>query len=330
MEIIKEANKVYRNNFPNTTWYGRCIFLSWFCEIGTCKFCFRSTIKHKIRYASSAKRSIESILVEALLCKILNWRIEFLTGGYGIFPIDKLVEITKMVSEVYGKKIWLNLGAIEAKDLKKFMPYIEGIASSIETIEPKLHHYICPDKSIKPYEEMFENAKSLKKSITIVIGLGEKKEDFKLLANFIEKYNLNRITFYALKPVKETIFEGTDGPKTKDYLWWIAKTRIRFPKLEIIAGTTPRRYEEVGLLMQAGANAFTKFSATRMFNTKQAQRIEDDIKKSGRKLIGSITKLPDIDWDSEIQKLNLSDELKKKVQLKLMGYLKRMKNPKRT
>ena len=316
---------MYNANFTNECWYGRCIFLSWYCDLGTCKFCFRSTIKHKIKHAPTAKRSIASVLVEALLCKKLGWRIEFLTGGYKIYPIEQLVEITKLVSEVYGERIWLNLGVIQPEHLTQFQPYVKGLVSSIETVEPKLHKEICPDKDIEPYEEMFQQAQNYKKSMTVVIGLGEKREDFELLKQFIKKHNLSRITFYALKPVKGTPYENTNGPKTEDYLWWIAQTRIAFPKLEIIAGTTARRYEEVGLLMQAGANAFTKFPATKMFGTEQAQRIESDIKFSGRKLKGTITKLPEIDWDQEVNNLNISSELKIDVKEKLKIYLARMK-----
>ncbi len=327
LKLMEEANKIYKDNFSNITWYGRCIFLSWYCDVGTCKFCFRSTQKHKIRYAKNAKRSISSMLVEVLLCKKFGWRIEFLTGGYQIFPIKDILHIAQLVSKVYGEKVWLNLGAITKDDLYKFKPYVKGIVSSIEAIEPKLHNTICPDKPIPPYEDMFEYAKSFKKSMTLVIGLGEKKEDFKLLAAFIEKHQLSRITFYALKPVKETKFENSKGPKTANYLWWIAKTRIRFPKLEIIAGTTARRYEEVGLLLKAGANAFTKFPATRMFGTKEAHKIEEDIKEAGRDLVGTITTLPKgIDWNKEVKNLGLNSELEIEVKVKLKSYLGRIKN----
>ena len=325
MDYLEKAQEVYNQNFGNETWYGRCIFLSWYCDLGTCKFCFRSTQKHKIKFAANAKRTLSSVIVEALLCKKLGWRIEFLTGGYKIFTIDDLIEIVKQVSNVFGEKIWLNLGVISEEDLERFRPYIMGIASSIETINPELHKEICPDKDIESYEKMFSYAKDLKKSMTIVIGLGEKREDFELLCNFIEKHKLDRITFYALKPVKGTVFENSSGPKTEDYLWWIANTRIRFPKMEIIAGTTPRRYEEVGELMKAGANAFTKFSATKMFGTKQAFRIEKDIKKSGRKMVGTITNLPDIDWNKEIEALHLEPELENDVKKKMEIYLDRMK-----
>ncbi|MEK6846113.1 MAG: radical SAM protein [Nanoarchaeota archaeon] len=322
--LISKATEVYNQNFSSVAWYGRCIFLSWYCDVGTCKFCFRSTVKHKIQFAKSARRTIGSVLVEALLCKKLGWRIEFLTGGYRIFPTEELVEIAKLVGKAYGEKIWLNLGAIKKEDLEKFRPYVKGIVSSIETIEPKLHQQICPDKPIKPYEEMYAYADEFKRSMTIVIGLGEKKEDFELLAQFIEKHRLERITFYALKPVKGTIFENSNGPATEDYLWWIAQTRIRFPGLEIIAGTTARRYEEVGMLLQAGANAFTKFPATKLFGTKAAHQIEEDVRRVGRKLSGSLTILPAVDWNKEIESLELEKELESEVKEKMKIYLARM------
>ena len=324
--LLSEASRCYAQNFRPVAWYGRCIFLSWYCDLATCKFCFRSTTKHKIKHARSAKRSLASVLVEALLCKKLGWRIEFLTGGYKIFPIDELVEIARLVSYVYGEKIWLNLGVIEPDDLKRFEPYIKGIVSSIETIEPSLHDKVCPNKPIAPYEKMFSYAQGLKKSMTIVIGLGEKEQDFALLADFIRKHDLERITFYALKPVKGTEFEGGTGPDTASYLWWIAQTRIAFPHIEIIAGTTPRRYQEVGALMSAGANAFTKFPATKMFGTSQAHRIVSDIALAKRSLMGTITNLPkDTDWDKEIEDLDISKELKSQIRQKLSFYLSRMR-----
>jgi biotin synthase-like enzyme len=325
-DLLSQASQVYQENFTPVAWYGRCIFLSWYCDLGTCKFCFRSTQKHKIKFAPDAKRTLSSVLVEALLCKKIGWRIEFLTGGYRIFPMPDLIQMAKLVSKVYGEKIWLNLGVISKEDLEQFQPYVKGIVSSIETIEPKLHKFVCPDKPIEPYEEMYNYAPEFKKSMTMVIGLGEKREDFELLAKFIEKHKLDRITFYALKPVKGTIFENSNGPETDYYLWWIASTRIRFPKLEIIAGTTARRYEEVGKLMQAGANAFTKFPATKMFGTRQAHQIEKDIKAAGRELRGSITILPSVDWNAEIEKIGLNKELEAEVKEKMKIYLKRMQN----
>jgi biotin synthase-like enzyme len=325
-QLLQKAAETYSKNFKPIAWFGRCIFLSWYCDVGTCNFCYRSTVKDRIKHAEHAKRSLSSIAVEALLAKHLGWRIEFLTGGYRIFPINELVEITKLVSEIYGKKIWLNLGALKPEELGKFKPYIEGIAASIETIDKDLHDKICPNKPIEPYIEMLSNAKDLKKSITIVIGLGEKESDIEKLHDFIRQHNLDRITFYALKPVKGTPY--TKGPETEYYVSWIAKTRIAFPKLEIIAGVTPRRVDDVDLLLKAGANAITKFPATKLFNSERAKLFEQKVRDAGREFTSTLTKLPDIDWNAEIDNLDINQNLKEEMKEKIHLYLNRMSKSK--
>ena len=304
-------------------WFGRCIFLSWYCDIATCKFCYRSTQKSRIKHAKNAKRSIPSLLSEIILAKNLNWRIEFLTGGYKIYSMKELVKITKLLSEAYGKKLWLNLGALKPNEIERFKPYIEGITASIETTEPSLHNKICPDKPIQPYKDMLNSIKDLKKSITIVIGLGE--TDINSLHQFIKHHNLDRITFYALKPIKDTPFDK--GPTTEHYLKWIKETRDKFPDLEIIAGTTFRRYKETPLLIEAGANAITKFPITKKFNSKEAQFIEESISNT-RDFESNLTKLPNIDWNKEVDKLNINKTLKQQTKTTLQRYIKKMSEPK--
>jgi biotin synthase-like enzyme len=322
-ELMEQANKIHLKNFDNKVWFGRCIFLSWYCDVGDCAFCYRSTQKSRIQHAEKARRGIPSILVEAILAKNLGWRIEFLTGGYKIFDFNQLVDIAKMVSQVYGEKIWLNLGALKKEELEAFKPYVKGIVSSIEAIDEDLHNKICPSKPIKPYEEMFSCANDFKKSMTIVIGLGEKKEHLQKLFDFIEKHKLERITFYALRPVKGTPY--TEGPSTEDYVWWIANTRIKFPNLQIIAGTAPSRVEEINLVLKAGANAITKFPATKMFNSKEANIIEEQVKLAKREFISTLTKVPEIDWDNEIEKLTLNEEIKQKIKITLSQYITTMR-----
>ncbi|MBS3113359.1 radical SAM protein [Candidatus Woesearchaeota archaeon] len=304
-------------------WFGRCIFLSWYCDIGTCQFCYRATIKSRISHAEHAKRSLSSILVEALLAKNLRWRIEFLTGGYKIYPMPELVEITRLVSSIYGKKIWLNLGVLSKEDLNQFRPYVKGIVASIECINPKLHDKICPDKQIQPYEEMFSYAGDLKKSITIVIGLGEVRKDFSLLKQFIEKHKLNRITFYALKPVTGTPF--SHGPTEEEYTWWISETRKAFPDLQIIAGITPRTVNYVLPVLEAGADAITKFPATKKFGSADAISFEKQVKEAGHEFVSTLTKLPDVNWDAQISELDIPEKMKRDVKEQLEMYLKRMK-----
>ena len=268
-ELLKEAETVYTKNFDGKTWYGRCIFISWYCSLGDCTFCFRSTQRHKKIHPETSKRSMGSILLEALFCKLFNWRIEFLTGGYGIMPFSEIMEVAKNVSLVYGEKLWLNLGVLSEEHLEQCKPYVKGICASMETLTPEIHEKVCPSKPIEPYDKMFTSLNGFKKSIAVIVGLGDKIKDIEYLFKFIEKHQLDRVTVYALKPVAGTEF--TEGPTVDYYLQWLAKLRIRFPKLEIIAGTNLRRSEEVGHLMKAGVNAITKFPATKQFATKKAK-----------------------------------------------------------
>ena len=323
--LFSEANKVFLENHSPVTWFGRCIFLSWYCDVGTCNFCFRSTMKHKIQHASTAKRTLASILTDAVIGKNLGWRIEFLTGGYRIFSFEEQLKICKLVSSLYGEKVWVNLGSIDRGGLQQMKQYAEGICASIECVNQNLHNKICPDKPIEPYSEMLKNAKEmgLKTSITIVIGLGEKRDDFDKLTEFIEEHELDRITFYALKPVKGTPYSSS--PEPEYYAWWIAQTRIRFPKLEIMAGLTPKRAEDyAGLLLRAGANALTKFPAIKRFGTAQAKEIERQAAEQGRVFEGSLTKMPGVDWDKEVERLPFEQDLKERVRQKLKDYIKKM------
>ena len=309
------------------THFGRCIFLSWYCEKGSCKFCFRSTIKDKIKNAKNAKRSLASILADAIIGKNLGWSIEFLTGGYGIFPFEEIVQIAKYVSGIYHQKIWVNLGALKEEELKQLKPYVEGVCASIETINQELHDKICPEKKIEPYSEMLKLSKKMgfQTSITIVVGLGETKEDFRLLEDYIKKYDLDRITFYALKPVKGTPY--TKSPEPEYYAWWIEQTRKYFPKIKIMAGLTPKRVDYVKNILKAGADAFTKFPAVNQFNSEKAQLIEKLVKDAGREMQGSLTKLPNIDWTKEVDKLEISEDLKQRVKQKIKESMQHMLKP---
>ncbi|MDP3918430.1 MAG: radical SAM protein [Nanoarchaeota archaeon] len=325
LDLLTQASALYNQNFDGKTWYGRCIFVSWYCSLADCTFCFRSTQRHKTIHPANSKRSMASILIEALLSKKFGWRIEFLTGGYGIMPFSELLEIMKNVKLVYGEKIWLNLGVMSKEHIEEIRPYVKGICSSLETLTPDVHKKVCPNKPIEPYDKMFEDLQGFKKSIAIIVGLGDKEEDIEHLFKFIEKHNLDRITLYALKPVANTEF--TEGPSVEEYLRWIAKIRIKFPKLEIIAGTNLRRAEESGLLMAAGANAITKFPATKQFGTEKARIVEEQIKLHDRTFISNITEYLDLDWDKEIEDLPITNELKEEMKIKIKLYIKTFKNP---
>ena len=250
-----------------------------------------------------------------------------MTGGYGVMTFSDLLKIIKNVSIVYGEKVWLNLGAIPPSRLAELRPYIKGIYGSLETVTPGLHEHVCPSKPLAPYEKMFADLDpELKRSICIIVGLGDTLDDLKYLFDFIEKYRIDRVTLYALKPVRGT--EYTAGPTSDFYLQWIARLRIRFPKLQIVAGTNLRRCEEIGYVMKAGTNAVTKFPATKQFGTQKAHLVDKLIREQGRTFISNITALPDLDWNAEIDALQIDDKYKLEMKEKIVPYLNRFRNPK--
>tara|TARA_Y100000310_G_C20669899_1_gene809651 strand:+ start:1657 stop:2652 length:996 start_codon:yes stop_codon:yes gene_type:complete len=321
-ELLKQAEEVYKENFPAETWFERCIFVSWYCSLGNCTFCYRSTQKDKIVDPKMAKRTMPSIVAEAVLCKGLGWKLDFITGGFGVYSTEEMVEIAKNVSAAMGKKIWFNYGVFGESALEKFKPYVEGLCSSIETVNPKVQKEVVPGKNIDAYIEMLKKAKDFKKSLAIVIGIGETREDIKLLHDLIEETNLDRLTIFALHPINGTPF--TKGPDPDYYAEWIARTRIKFPKLEIIAGVPSNLLDKAGLALRAGANAITKFPAIKLFGTEKAYSVEQQAAQTGRKFKGTLTKLPNIDWEQEVEKLDVPQQLKKEIYLKLKQYLKRM------
>ncbi|MGM5480440.1 MAG: radical SAM protein [Nanobdellota archaeon] len=325
--LLDEAETVYKANFDGKVWFGRCIFISWYCERGTCTFCFRSVTKQKIQDPSKARRSLASIVAEAILIKGLDWRIEFLTGGYGTCNDADLTRYVKLVSQVLDGEMWVNLGELGTPLLEEFKPHVGGIVSSIETVEEQLHDAVCPDKPIQPYVDMIKQAKEMgfKQGMTIIIGLGEQQHDFSLLQDFIRQNDIERITVYALRPVRGTPFEH--GPTPQEVAWWVAKLRIAFPKLEIIVGSARYRIPEISLVLRAGANAITKLPGTKLFNTEDGKRVEKEVEKAGRTFISTFTD-PDVknrvDWDAMINKLDLTDDEKKDVSTTLYRYLDAM------
>ncbi|MFQ5620330.1 MAG: hypothetical protein ACE5FT_00630, partial [Candidatus Nanoarchaeia archaeon] len=198
-KLLEEATAVYNANFYGRTWYGRCIFISWYCSLD-CTFCYRAQPGHKEKHPSESRRSMGSMLIEAMFCRLFNWRIEFITGGYGIMSEEDRLEIIKNISLVYGEKVWLNLGIMTPAQLDKVRPYVKGICSSMETLHPELHKKVCPKKPIAPYDKMFEEMEGFRKSIAVIVGLGE-EDDIQYLFDFVEKHKLDRVTIYALKPI---------------------------------------------------------------------------------------------------------------------------------
>lgn len=310
------------------TYFERAIFISWYCSKRDCAFCYLSSKPNIKPDPLKDRRSLSSILAEALICKACKWKVEFISGGCDTYTDKELLNIIKNIYKITKQKQWLNLGVLNEKQLKLFKPYTQGICGTVECITPKLRDKICPSKPLKEIEDMFKIATKLKlkKTITIIIGLGETLNDFKYLKEFIKKHNLDRITFYRLKPQKGTIFENKKGPETGYYVEWIKKTRKEFPKIKIVAGSWLTHLNEIHLLLNAGANNITKFPSIRKFNTKYAKIIEKEAKKANRTFKGTLTKIPKINIHKELNQFKLKKQLKEKIKINLNKYLKRMRN----
>lgn len=309
-----------------TTWFERAVFLSWYCAKGDCKFCYMSTQKNLIKEPKKARRSFESILAEVFLCKKLGWKIEFISGGYESFSQEELSSLIKNIHEIYKEKLWLNIGVLNKEELEKYKKYIEGVCGAVECINQNVHDKICPSKPIREIESMFKicDELKLKKAITIILGIGETEKDIPLLKNFIKKNKIDKITFYRLKHQKGTVFENKKPIKKEYYSKWVKEIRKGFPKIKITAGSWLTHLDEIHLLLNAGADAITKFPSIKLFNSKYAKKIEEEAKKANREFIGTLTKMPKININ-EINKLKINNQLKNRTKIKLKNYIKKIK-----
>jgi len=324
-QLIKQAELIYKQNFPLTTCFERGMFYSWGCGIQDCAFCYMST-QPKDKNPKETKRSKESILAEFLLARELGWHIGFFTGGIGVFHPDEVEEFLKLITQVFGQKIWISLGALPKPLLIRYQPYLEGVVGSTETINLELHKIICPSKPLEPYQKMFLAAKELnmQTAMTLILGMGETKEDLELLKEFIRVHSISKIHIYGLKPREGTPLGNAPIPTADWQAWWIASLRIAFPTLIIQCGIWEDRLERVSLLLRAGANAVSNFRATKLFGTPLAHELEHQAVLAGRQFEGTLTVLPDIDWDAKVTALNIDDQLKERIKEKIKQYLEVM------
>ena len=287
-----------------------------------------STQKNLISDPGKAKRSMASVLAEAYICKKLGWKVGNLAAGYGSYTHESILELAKNVYKITNEKFWLNIGVLPEKTIAALAPYLEGIYGAVETTNEKIHKVVAPNKPIAPIERMYKlcDKYNLKKAMTFIIGMGETIGDFDSLKNFIIKNKIDKIVFYALNPIKGTMFENSNGPKIDYYIEWIKKTRENFPNIDIVAGPWVNRVGSLSLMLDAGANAITKFPAIKLFNTAHAKSIEEEINKAGLELEGTFTEVPNLDFN-EIENSNLNGGLKKQIIAKVKEYLKIMDKP---
>src|SRR3989338_2321693 len=235
-----EANKKIR--------FERAIFISWYCSLGDCTYCYMSTQKNLISDPGKAKRSMASVLAEAYICKKLGWKVGNLAAGYGSYTHESILEMVKNVYDITKEKLWLNIGVLPEKTIAALAPYLEGIYGAVETTNEKIHKVVAPNKPIAPIERMYKlcDKYNLKKAMTFIIGMGETIGDFDSLKSFIITNKLDKIVFYALNQIKGTMFENSNGPKIDYYVEWIKKTRENFPNIDIVAGPWVNRVGSLG------------------------------------------------------------------------------------
>ncbi len=286
-EKLRVANELTLKYHGRNVNLERALFLSWYCSLGDCKFCYMSSIKDKVD-RKKAIRDISRVLAEAIICKRIGWKIEFLSSGYNAFTHEEIDEIAQMVSYVVKEPVWLNVGILKNLD---FGNYVEGIVGAVETFDMELRRKLCPSKHLEPIIEMLREAKEVgyKTGITIILGMGERRETIENLFKMIENLKVNKVIFYTLNPHKGTMFENETPPPSIYVSEIISETRIRFPEIDITVGPWIENVPSIGLFLISGANSLTKFPLFKIFGTKIAKRIEKEVESVGRRLSGTIT-----------------------------------------
>ena len=326
-QLVKEAKKVYEQQFGDGAWFERALFYSWACQQEhCCTYCYMSTLPKEKR-TNERVRSFSSLLAETLLCRECGWIFGFLAGGVNVFSDEKVYDLLEKINAILGYKVWINIGNLNAEQMRTFKPFIRGVIGTIEVMDDELHGKVCPSKPKSAVESMFQDARheGLERGMTLIVGLGEPEEDIEKASAFIERHGVTKVHLYGLNPQKCTVFEDVSPPSAEYQARWIAQLRIRHPEIDIECGIWKDRVDRVGLLLEAGANSVSKFPILRSFGTPEAHEIESQTKDAGRRFKGTMTDLPMVDWEHKIEELPFNDSLKQEIAKRLAIYLNKMK-----
>lgn len=327
--LLVKASTIHAAHHDNTIQFERSVFTNWSCSVNDCAYCYLSTQPRAQRHA---QRSMASLLAELFICKEMGWEVGYFTGGIGVHTINDLAYLANLSEKVLGHKVMINYGAFARPAFEKLRPHISGVGAAIEVIEPELHDTICPSKPLKPLLDTLAlvHEFGMKNTITIILGLGESKEDFDDLIDFIDEHHIQKIQFCFLKPQQGTVFEESEAPSAAYMAWWIAKTRIARPDILLKAAITTDRIDQMGLLIRAGINTFSRFPIFQLFACEFARALEAQIAASGRSFSSSFTQLSasladDALYLAKIKALDLEDDLKEQICHKAAQYLKKMR-----
>ncbi len=165
----------------------------------------------------------------------------------------------------------------------------------------------------------------LQKYITIILGMGEKKEDVQIVIENIKRYNINKIQLCFLKPQENTVFHDVPPPNPQYMAWWVAKIRISCPEIKINIALVRERMQDVALYLQAGANGFTRFMVFKDYGSSLAKELVQGCEDAGRQLEGQFTGVPTIDITGLVTSLPFDESLKQDIQKKAEQYYKKLK-----
>ena len=321
--LMQEAQDVFRAHHEPITFFERSVFINWTCGIADCKYCYLSTQPKSDKHAL---RSPASILAEILVCKLMGWRVGYLTGGLRVESSDYLTGLLSDVEKVLGHKTWMNFGPYTHREVQAFKPYVNGMGSAIESFDEELHNYICPSKPLKALKKFLGYLKEehMGKLITIILGIGERMEDIEEVITQVKEYNIDTVQLCFLKPQAGTVFAQVPAPDPDYMCWWIAKLRVALPKLNIKVALVRERMNDTKRYLDAGANGFSRFMVFKDFNTKYAQEFVQGCTDAGRELEGHFTTLPELDIDSALEKIDLEKERKEEVRKKAKQYVRKL------
>ncbi len=325
--LLVNTGQIFREHFPDTAYFERSIFINWTCSIADCKYCFLSTKpKHDPRKKPTAIRSQASILAEVLICKAMGWRVGYITGGLRVESTDYLIDLIRKINFITEEKIMMNFGPYAKSEIIKFKPHILGMGSAIESFEQELHNFICPSKPLRSLMKFLENLQEegMQKLITIILGIGERKEDVEIVIEKIKKYNIEKVQLCFLKAQEGTVFDEVPPPNPEYMAWWVAKIRIACPTVQIKVALVQERMQDVELYLRAGANGFSRFMVFLDFNSRYARELEEGCQRAGRPLEGRFTELSEVDVQKLVEGLPFDEVLKKKILPKAQQYFRKL------
>ena len=323
-ELLEKAQETYKKNFTPQVWFERSLFTNWTCAIADCKYCYLST---KPKLDKKAIRSKASILAEALVCKLMGWRVGYITGGLRVESTAYMTELLQDLSHVLGYTVRMNYGPYSKKEIESFKPYVAGLGSAIESFDEELHEFICPSKPLSSLLHFLAICKEeqIPNFITIILGIGEKKTDVFEVIEKINQYNIDTVQLCFLKPQEKTVFEEVPSPDPAYMAWWIATLRIAHPKLHIKVALVRDRISDFSLYLKAGANAFSRYMVFTDFASEKALALKEACEKEGRVLEGNFSSVPEIDLENEVSSLHFEEEVRNKILFNAKRYLSKLK-----